>query len=86
MTSTVAAGGRLHFLEHGHAPDENVQRWQRRLNPVQRRIGGGCHLDRRIDDLITDAGFEIVDLQTFYVAGPKAMSYMYAGQALTAET
>ena len=76
-------GGRLHFIEHGHAPDPKVQRWQRRLNPVQRRIAGGCHLDRRIDDLIADAGFEIDQLKTFYVAGPKSMSYMYAGQAVS---
>jgi ubiquinone/menaquinone biosynthesis C-methylase UbiE len=76
-------GGRLHFIEHGHAPDPKVQRWQRRLNPVQRRIAGGCHLDRHIDELIADAGFEIDQLKQFYVAGPKSMSYMYAGQAVS---
>ena len=82
MRRVLRPGGRLHFLEHGHAPDPKVQRWQRRLNPIQQRIAGGCHLDRRIDELIAGAGFEIDELHTFYVAGPKSMSYMYAGQAV----
>jgi ubiquinone/menaquinone biosynthesis C-methylase UbiE len=83
MARVLRPGGHLHFIEHGHAPDEDVkvQRWQRRLNPIQRRIAGGCHLDRRIDQLIVDAGFQMDDLNTFYVAGPKSMSYMYAGHA-----
>jgi ubiquinone/menaquinone biosynthesis C-methylase UbiE len=84
MARVLRPGGRLHFIEHGHAPEEKVQRWQRRLNPIQRRLAGGCNLDRRIDDLIVDAGFELRDLHTFYVAGPKSMSYMYAGQAVPA--
>ncbi len=84
MARVLKPGGRLHFIEHGHAPDEKVQRWQRRLNPVQQRIAGGCHLDRRIDELITDSGFELVDIHRFYVAGPKSMSFMYAGQARVA--
>lgn len=85
MARVLRPGGRLHFIEHGHAPDEKVQRWQRRLNPVQRRLAGGCHLDRRIDELITAAGFHLEELNTFYVVGPKAMSYMYAGQAVAAD-
>jgi ubiquinone/menaquinone biosynthesis C-methylase UbiE len=82
MARVLRPGGRLHFIEHGHAPDAKVQRWQRRLNPIQQRLAGGCHLDRRIDELIAGAGFEIDELNTFYVAGPKSMSYMYAGQAV----
>ena len=49
-------GGVLHFLEHGRSPDERVRRWQRRLDPVQSRLAGGCHLDRPIETLIIDAG------------------------------
>jgi hypothetical protein len=64
-------GGRLHFLEHGLAPDEPVRRWQRRLDPVQRRIAGGCHFTRPIADLLTGAGFVISELDVFYEAGPK---------------
>jgi ubiquinone/menaquinone biosynthesis C-methylase UbiE len=84
MARVLRPGGHLHFIEHGRAPDEKVQRWQRRLNPVQKRVAGGCHLDRHIDELISDAGFDIDELHTFYVAGPKSMSYMYAGQASVA--
>jgi SAM-dependent methyltransferase len=67
-------GGRLHFLEHGLAPDERVQRWQHRLEPLQRRMVGGCHLTRPILDLITHAGFTIVEVDVFYEkGGPKAL-------------
>lgn len=64
-------GGRLHFLEHGLAPDERVRRWQRRLDPLQQRIAGGCHFTRPIADLITASGFTITELDRFYEAGPK---------------
>jgi SAM-dependent methyltransferase len=64
-------GGTLHFIEHGLAPDgdEKVQRWQRRLDPIQRRIAGGCHFSRPIVDLLTGVGFEIKELDVFYEAG-----------------
>ena len=64
-------GGCLHFLEHGLAPDENVQRWQRRLEPVQKRIAGGCHFTRPIVDLLTTAGFVINEVDVFYQPGPR---------------
>jgi SAM-dependent methyltransferase len=62
-------GGTLHFLEHGLAPDERVRRWQRRLDPVQKRIAGGCHLTRPILDLLKAAGFTIKELDVFYEKG-----------------
>jgi SAM-dependent methyltransferase len=62
-------GGTLHFLEHGLAPDENVRRWQRRLNPLERRVFGGCDLTRPIVDLLTAAGFTIKELDVFYEKG-----------------
>ena len=62
-------GGTLHFVEHGLAPDEDVRRWQRRLEPVQKRVFGGCHLTRRIVPLLEDAGFEITDVDIFYEDG-----------------
>jgi SAM-dependent methyltransferase len=62
-------GGALHFLEHGLAPDEKVQRWQRRLDPIERRVAGGCHFSRPIVDLLTRAGFEIKDVDVFYEDG-----------------
>ncbi len=64
-------GGQLHFVEHGLAPDESVRRWQRRLDPIQQRIAGGCHFTRPIVDLLTGAGFTIRDLDVFYEAGPR---------------
>jgi SAM-dependent methyltransferase len=67
-------GGTLHFLEHGLAPDERVRRWQRRLDPLQQRLVGGCHLTRPIADLVTAAGFTITELDVFYEEGaPKVV-------------
>jgi ubiquinone/menaquinone biosynthesis C-methylase UbiE len=74
-------GGRLHFLEHGRAPQESVRRWQRRLQPLQSRMLGGCRLDRRIDELVSEAGIEIVQLTCEYGDGPKPFSYLYRGRA-----
>ena len=62
-------GGTLHFLEHGLAPDENVRRWQRRLNPLEQRVFGGCNFTRPIVDLLTAAGFTIEELDVFYEKG-----------------
>ncbi len=78
----LRAGGSLHFLEHGRSPDPKVRRWQDRMTPLQRRIAGGCHLNRPIDDLVTDAGLEVERLENYYVRGPKALGYMYEGIAI----
>ena len=59
-------GGTLHFVEHGLAPDENVRRWQHRLEPLQKRFVGGCHLTRRVVELLTDAGFAVDEVECFY--------------------
>jgi len=74
--------GELHFLEHGRAPTESVRRWQRRVHPLHSRIAGGCHLDRAIDDLITNAGLMITELETGYGQGPRPFSYLYRGRAV----
>ena len=74
--------GELHFLEHGQAPTESVRRWQHRLHPVHSRIAGGCHLDRAIDNLITNAGLIIGELETGYGDGPRPFSYLYRGRAM----
>lgn len=62
-------GGALHFVEHGLAPDEGVRRWQHRLEPMQKRAFGGCHLTRPVVELLTGAGFTIADLDVFYEEG-----------------
>jgi ubiquinone/menaquinone biosynthesis C-methylase UbiE len=78
----VRPGGRFHFLEHGRAPDESVRVWQRRLEPMQRRLAGGCHLTRDAEAMVSDAGFEIVELDRRYVRGPKPYCYFTIGKAL----
>ena len=66
LRRVLRPGGALHFLEHGLAPDEQVRRWQRRLDPVQRRIAGGCRFTRPVVELLTTAGFTIRELDVFY--------------------
>jgi SAM-dependent methyltransferase len=74
-------GGRLHFLEHGLSPDPDVAAWQHRLTPIQRRVLGGCHLDRPIAELLGAAGLRMTSLDNFYLSGPKAPGYAYLGTA-----
>lgn len=75
-------GGTLHFVEHGLAPDESVRRWQHRLDPLQQRLFGGCHLDRPIVDLLKTNGFAIADLDVFYEKGaPKTLAAQSLGVA-----
>jgi ubiquinone/menaquinone biosynthesis C-methylase UbiE len=76
-------GGTFHFIEHGLAPDEDVQRWQRRLEPLNRRLVGGCHLTRPILDLLKAAGFSVEQVDVFYEAGaPKPMAADSLGVAV----
>ncbi len=77
-------GGRLAFIEHGRAPDRSVVAWQDRLTPIWRHIGGGCHLNRPIDELLRTAGFAVDDLETGYTKGPRPFTYLYRGIARTA--
>jgi len=74
-------GGRLHFIEHGRSPDAKVARMQRRLNPLQHALAGGCHLDRPIDQLVAGAGLEVTRLQTYYMPGPRALTWTFEGVA-----
>jgi ubiquinone/menaquinone biosynthesis C-methylase UbiE len=77
-------GGSLHFLEHGLAPDEPVRRWQRRLEPIQKRLFGGCHLTRPVVHLVTSAGFTINEVDVFYEDGaPKILSAESLGTAVS---
>ncbi|MEQ1779976.1 MAG: methyltransferase domain-containing protein [Hyphomonadaceae bacterium] len=75
-------GGHLLFCEHGQAPEADVQRWQRRIEPVWKVIGGGCHLTRQIPKLVADAGFAIARMETMYLPkSPRWASYNYWGAA-----
>jgi SAM-dependent methyltransferase len=73
--------GKLHFLEHGRSHEAGVARWQARLTPLQKRVAGGCHLDRPIADRVRNAGFCLDSLETFYMPGPKIGAYIYQGVA-----
>jgi ubiquinone/menaquinone biosynthesis C-methylase UbiE len=82
LRRVLKPGGSLHFVEHGLAPEEGVRTWQHRLDPLQMRLFGGCHLDRPIADLVTDAGFEIQQLDRYYEEGsPKVLGAHYLGVA-----
>ena len=73
--------GSLRFVEHGRSPDTSVAWWQDRLTPLWRRCSGGCHLNRKTDDLLRSAGFTLTHLTTGYSPGPRPMAFMYEGQA-----
>jgi len=78
----LKAEGRLIFCEHGRAPDAPVRRWQDRLTPLWRRIGGGCHLNRDIPGLLAAGGFDCDDLQTMYLPGLRPLTYNFWGEAV----
>jgi len=76
-------GGRFLFLEHGLSPDRAVQKWQRRLNWLERCVGDNCHLDRNIRELVTEQPFRSVEMDEFYLEQtPKTHGYMYRGTAM----
>jgi ubiquinone/menaquinone biosynthesis C-methylase UbiE len=81
MRRVLKPGGQLLFVEHGLAAEDNVRKWQDRLTPVWKRIGGGCHLNRPITSMIESAGFTITEVKTGYAKGPKPTSFMYEGRA-----
>jgi ubiquinone/menaquinone biosynthesis C-methylase UbiE len=81
MRRVLKASGRLLFVEHGRAPEPGVARWQDRVDPFWHRFSGGCHLNRKTDDLLSDAGFRIDQLETGYIPGPRIMTFLYQGAA-----
>jgi ubiquinone/menaquinone biosynthesis C-methylase UbiE len=82
LRRVLKPGGTLRFVEHGLAPDDDVRRWQHRLNPLQQRLFGGCQLTRPIVDLLTQAGFTITELDVYYEPGtPKPLGANSLGVA-----
>jgi SAM-dependent methyltransferase len=62
MRRVLKPAGTLIFVEHGRSPDSNVVAWQDRLTPIWKHIAGGCHLNRRIDEIIKTAGFQVSEM------------------------
>lgn len=81
MRRVLKPGGKMLFCEHGEAPDENIRKWQARLNPIWKHIGGGCHLDKPIPRMIKEAGFNVTSVETMYLPGPKFATFNYWGAA-----
>jgi ubiquinone/menaquinone biosynthesis C-methylase UbiE len=85
MRRVLKPGGSFHFVEHGHAPDAKTARWQRRIEPLNKKIAGGCHLTRPIAEYVKKAGFQIARLDTYYLEGePKPFGYTFEGRAVKA--
>jgi ubiquinone/menaquinone biosynthesis C-methylase UbiE len=81
MHRVLRPGGELFFSEHGRAPDAGVMGWQDRLNPLWRRLSGGCNLNRAIPDLLGAAGFALPELTALYLPGPRPLTFTYWGTA-----
>ena len=83
MRRVLKQGGQLIFCEHGTAPDEGVRRWQSRLNPIWKKVSGGCNLSLPIPSVLENAGFKIQELDTMYIPGWKLVSFNYWGTAIS---
>ena len=82
MNRVLKPGGELLFCEHGRSPDQQVSKWQDKLTRPWQKVAGGCHLNRPVADLITQAGFKIVALDSGYTHPIKLLSYTYKGVAV----
>jgi ubiquinone/menaquinone biosynthesis C-methylase UbiE len=82
MRRVLKPHGRMIFIEHGLASEASVRAWQNRLDPIWGKLVGGCHLNRKIDDLLVTAGFNIAELRTAYLPGPRPFTYTYEGFAV----
>ncbi len=82
MRRVLKPGGKLLFSEHGQAPDDDVRRWQNRIDPIWTRLAGGCHLNRDIPGLLAQGGFNISQLETMYLPStPRIAGFTYWGYA-----
>ena len=80
----LKGNGRLIFCEHGEAPDKNIKKWQNRINPLWKKLAGGCNINRNIPSLIQESGFDIVDLEEMYLPNtPKIAGYNFWGYAVS---
>ena len=85
INRVVRPGGTLHFVEHGCSPDQRVLKWQRRLNPIQRRVACGCNLDRDIPSILEAGGLRVDSLKSYYMkSDPKILGWTFEGVASAA--
>ncbi|MCW8195112.1 class I SAM-dependent methyltransferase [Proteobacteria bacterium 005FR1] len=85
MHRVLMPTGKLLFAEHGRAPETDIRKWQDRITPIWKKIGGGCHLNRPISDYLVEGGFRIETLDTFYMKKtPRIVGHMYVGEAVKA--
>ena len=85
MRRVLKPGGKLLFCEHGEAPDDSVRKWQNRINPIWKKIAGGCNLNRPIPHCLEEAGFEVQSLETLYLPNtPRIAAFNYWGRAALA--
>ncbi|MEE2672570.1 MAG: class I SAM-dependent methyltransferase [Myxococcota bacterium] len=82
MRRVLKPGGRYLFIEHGRAPSEGTARWQDRVNPLWNRIADGCNINRQIDRIVEDSGFELSSLDRFRGRGPGLFAHMFRGVAI----
>ncbi len=82
MRRVLKPGGRLLFCEHGKAPDEEVLRWQNRINPAWRKVAGGCNVNRDIPALLEAGGFKLQTDERMYIPGLRVLCYNYWGSAV----
>ena len=76
--------GKMIFCEHGVAPDDNIRKWQKRINPFWGKIAGGCNINRNIPLLIQESGFDIVEMEEMYLPNtPKIAGYNFWGYAVS---
>jgi ubiquinone/menaquinone biosynthesis C-methylase UbiE len=81
MRRVLKPGGQYLFIEHGRAPTARTARWQDRINPLWNRISGGCNINRQIDRIVEDSGFELTSLDRFRAKGPGLLAHMFRGVA-----
>jgi len=82
MRRVLGQDGRLLFCEHGRSPHRSVNRWQKRLTPVWKKVAGGCHLDRDVGRLLEEAGFECLELERFYASPLRVWTWITRGEAV----
>ena len=76
--------GKMIFCEHGEAPDQNIRKWQNRINPFWGKLAGGCNINRKIPSLIQESGLDIIEMEEMYLPNtPKIAGYNYWGYAVS---